>query len=363
MAGLIAGNGNGNAKGDGVAVPGVPGVAPAATLVSVKVAGKDGSTTIGRVIAGIGWTVVHRDLYRIKVLNLAFGASLKLDPARNPLDAAVEAAWAAGITVVTAAGNDGTNGVTSPGDDPWVITAGAATSAPVSAATWSGTSNTKPDVYAPGVSVISLRAPGSTIDRENPGARVNTGYFRGTGTSMATGLTAGAAVLLVQAHPAATPDDIKGALVAGAGSALSGHAGLLNVPRAANAQAAPSWWQHHPIAFDGLGLGLDTTMPWGLTLRAGDGRGDTQATGVPSSADHGSADPTSDKPAHNDRPSSDPGSTDQPQSASWTSASWTSASWTSASWTSASWTSASWTSASWTSASWTAASWTARSWS
>jgi serine protease AprX len=378
IAGLIAGNGKGNASGNetgGVngSAPGVSGVAPAATLVSVKVAGTDGSTTIGRVIAGIGWTVVHRDDYGIKVLNLAFGANLNLDPARNPLDAAVEAAWAAGITVVTAAGNGGAGTVTSPGDDPWVITVGASTmTAPVSAATWSGTSASKPDVYAPGVSVISLRAPGSTIDRENPSARVGSGYFRGTGTSMATGLAAGAAVLLVQAHPAATPDDIKGALLAGSGRAFSGHAGLLNVPRAVDAQASPSWWQHHPVAFDGLGAHIDVTMPWAMAQRANEGGGGDQGNVEARTVDQQKANPARNDRASNDRASNDhanngPGSSDsngnvEPTTASWTTASWTSASWTSASWTSASWTSASWTSASWTSASWTSASWTSASW-
>ena len=45
----------------------------------------------------------------------------------NPLDRAVEAAWRNGIVVVTSAGNTGPfNGtITSPGDDPLVITVGA----------------------------------------------------------------------------------------------------------------------------------------------------------------------------------------------------------------------------------------------
>ncbi len=94
------------------------GVAPAATLVSVKVAGADGSTTVARVIAGIGWVVSHRDTYDIGVLNLSFGVDAPMPYEFNPLSAAVEAAWASGITVVVSAGNDGAGHVTSPGATP-----------------------------------------------------------------------------------------------------------------------------------------------------------------------------------------------------------------------------------------------------
>jgi serine protease AprX len=353
MAGLIAGKSSG--------------VAPGATIVSVKVAGADGATTLAKVIGGIGWVVTHQSQFNLRVLNISFGAVLPVPTASNPLDAAVEAAWASGIVVVTASGNEGAARVTSPGDDPWVITAGAAAPNQPGAAFWSGRSSTKPDLLAPGVSVLSLRAPGSTIDRTNPGARVGDGYFRGTGTSMSSALTAGAAALLVHDHPTATPDDVKGALIAGtrasgrqeaqasanvtvqrspgqdgkssgqqgpdtaqanqpdqgggSGRGDSGDGGdlggasaaprMIDVARADRAQPSPTWWQHHPIAFDGLGIGL-TAMPW--------------------------------------------------TSVSWTSVSWTSVSWTSVSWTSVSWTSVSWTSVSWTSVSWTSVSWTSVSW-
>ncbi|HET9078576.1 MAG TPA: S8 family serine peptidase, partial [Acidimicrobiales bacterium] len=66
MAGLIAGHAT-QAAGS------VPGVAPGATLVSVKVAGDDGSTTLGQVIQGIGWAVANRARYGIRVLSISFG--------------------------------------------------------------------------------------------------------------------------------------------------------------------------------------------------------------------------------------------------------------------------------------------------
>ena len=233
MAGLIAGDGGGGA-------PAVPGVAPGVTLVSVKVAGADGSTTLGQVLEGIGWAVQHRRRYNIRVMSISLGADLPVPPRDNPLDAAVSAAWASGITVVAAAGNNGSSGVTSPGDDPQVITVGAeTTTGPVSVPSWSGVSTTKPDVLAPGVSVTSLRAPGSTVDLAHPSARVGQDYFRGSGTSMATALTAGAAAVLISRHPLASPDEVKAALLAGAGPAPSGPAGTVDVLRADAATAAP----------------------------------------------------------------------------------------------------------------------------
>ena len=69
--------------------------------------------------------VTHRDALHIGVLNLSFGVDFPMPYYANPLDGAAEIAWASGITVVAAAGNEGTGHVTSPGDDPYVVTAGA----------------------------------------------------------------------------------------------------------------------------------------------------------------------------------------------------------------------------------------------
>jgi serine protease AprX len=248
MAGLIAGSGVGGPAA-------VPGAAPGVTLVSVKVATADGSTTLSDVIQGIGWAVEHRDAYNIRVMSISFGANFDLPPVLDPLDQAAEAAWASGITVVAAAGNDGPGHVTAPGDDPWVITVGAeTTTGPLSVTSWSGSDASKPDVLAPGTSVTSLRDPGSLVDLANPQARVNGLYFRGSGTSMATALTAGAAALLIADHPDATPDDVKGALVAGSGPERS-----IDLAKADSVAASAAWTQTLPIGFEGGKVG---SMPW-----------------------------------------------------------------------------------------------------
>jgi serine protease AprX len=229
MAGLIAGSG---AASDGR----YAGVAPGAQIVSVKVGGADGSADVSKVLAGIQWVVSFAEHYDIKVLNLALGTDSTVDPAIDPLNLAVQRAWAAGITVVVAAGNfgagprtapDGTTygTVTKPGDDPLVLTVGAVDSHHTPAisdnrlpnfSSWGPTAQglDKPDVVAPGAAVVSLRAPGSTIDRL-PGLLDGT-YRRGSGTSMAAAITSGLAALLLHARPDWRPDDVKAALVASA---------------------------------------------------------------------------------------------------------------------------------------------------
>jgi serine protease AprX len=205
MAGLIAGSGQGG---------GPAGIAPGADLIDLKVAGADGATTLGQVLAAMQLADAARDRFDLRVLNVSLGAPAA-DPATAPLTEAAERLWADGITVVAAAGNDG-GGVDAPGLDPYVLTVGAVDPAgqvPV----WSSrgpdfAGRAKPDLVAAGVGLVGLRAPGSTIDLANPSARVGDRYFRGSGTSMSTAVVAGAAARVLAAHPGWGPDRVKAAL-------------------------------------------------------------------------------------------------------------------------------------------------------
>jgi len=332
MAGLIAGDGSASANG----APRHFGVAPGARIVSVKVAGADGSTTVSTVIAGIGWVVSHRDTYGIDVLNLSFGVEAPMPYFVNPLSAAAEAAWASGITVVVSAGNDGDGHVTSPGSDPYVITVGAADNRATPSTdddvvpSWSGHERfddySKPDVVAPGVSVVSLRAPGSTIDVTHPEGRVGDVYFRGTGTSMSTAMVSGSAALLLASHPAATPDDVKGALIDGA-ARISAGAREVDLARADEADARADWWQHYPVAFHGLGRDFVDGMPWTAS-----------------------------------RWTSSRWTASRWTATRWTSTRWTEEEWAASRWTSSRWTSSRWTGTRWTSSRWTAEAWPSQSW-
>jgi len=226
IAGLVAGNGassGGKWKG----------VAPEASILSVKAAGADGSADVSNILAAIQWVVSFKDRYNIRVLNLSLGTDSTQDWRVDPLNYAVERAWAAGMTVVVAASNNGpaAGTITKPADDPWVVTVGATDDRGTAGLgddwlpDFSGRGPTahglaKPDLAAPGAHVVSLRAPGSTIDSRFPNY-IDGAYRQGSGTSMATGVVSGAAALMLQANPRFTPDRVKRALVATARGAAS----------------------------------------------------------------------------------------------------------------------------------------------
>ena len=260
MAGLIAGTG---AQSGGR----FAGVAPGARIISIKVARSNGSTDLVRVLAAFDWAISFKQQYGISVLNLSLGARPTADPSRDPLDVAAERAWQAGIAVVAAAGNGGPGSqtITAPGDDPMVITAGAAddhgnpspagdTVAPFSSEGPALGGAAKPDVVAPGTDIVGLQSPGSVVstiptEADLTAPNFDGAYRRGSGTSMATAITSGVAALVWSdwsSRPgfsaAAWPDRLKAALtstaspVSAPGPAAEG-AGLVDAAAAVNAAA------------------------------------------------------------------------------------------------------------------------------
>jgi serine protease AprX len=222
MAGLIAGTG---ASSDGA----YTGVAPGAHLVSIKVALSDGSTTLSTVLEALQLVDSSRQRFNLRVLLLALSSDSDLAPDRDPLTRGLRKLWDHGVFVVVAAGNDGPGpgSVDLPGNDPVLFTAGAiedmrtpdVSDDEVPSWTSRGPSRfgaAKPDVAAPGVHLVSVRAPGSLIDRENPAARVGEDYFLGSGTSMSAAVTAGVAALVLSARPDLPPDGVKAVLADGA---------------------------------------------------------------------------------------------------------------------------------------------------
>ncbi len=376
VAGLIAGHGD-SSKGQYI------GEAPEANLVAIKVAGASGQTDLATVIQGINWAIANEAKYKISVLNLSLGAIPTSSTVTNPLDQAVESAWEAGITVIVSAGNSGPyNGtITSPGDDPLVVTVGAiddngtVPTSDDSVPDFSSVGPTapdgyfKPDLVTSGRSVVSLRSPGSTIDTQYPSAEIGTSNFVGSGTSFSTAVTSGAAALLIQADKKSngvfpSPDKVKAQLLATASPGpvgnpmVDGH-GDLNVLAAAQ-QPGLTMTQTAPTAGANVGDTIDLGTSWqSSTWNPSIYLGSTSSTGV--SLTLGSitnvltgvtsvvADPAAQGSTWN-------GST-------WNGSSWRGSSWNGSSWRGSSWNGSTWSGSSWNGSSWNGSSWNGSSWS
>ena len=175
------------------------GVAPDAQLLNVKVGSADGGADVSQVIAALDWVVQHRRKggMNVRVICLAYGTASPQPWQEDPLAHAVEAAWANGVVVVTAAGNDGLEApqLLMPALDPHVLAVGAVDPVGTTSTaddvvadfTNGGSSTRRPDVVAPGGSIASLRVPGSYADTMSPEGRIagdqSGRFFRGSGTS------------------------------------------------------------------------------------------------------------------------------------------------------------------------------------
>jgi serine protease AprX len=227
------------------------GIAPDAYLLSLKLATYDGATDVSQVMAAIDWVVQHRndEGLDIRVLNLSFGTDGTQDYRLDPLAYAAEVAWRHGIVVVVSAGNDGSDHgrLANPATNPFVIAVGAADTngtldpkddvVPDFSNRGDGARN--PDLVAPGRSVLSLRAPNSYIDVNNPQAEVPERYLKGSGTSQSAAVVSGAVALLLQARPELTPDEVKHLLTVTAeplaAPAEAAGAGMLDIAKASKA--------------------------------------------------------------------------------------------------------------------------------
>lgn len=198
------------------------GIAPDATLVSIKVGAQDGAVDVSQVIAAINWVVENRNAGPdpIRVINLSYGTDSEQDYAVDPLVHAAENAWRKGITVVAAAGNDGrdTMLLANPALSPNLLAVGAEDTAGtvdvgddvVPEFASRGTDKRHVDVVAPGVSVLGLRVPGGYADELHPEARVGDRFARASGTSQAAAVVSAQVALLQQKHSGRlTPDQVK----------------------------------------------------------------------------------------------------------------------------------------------------------
>jgi serine protease AprX len=253
VAGIIAGNGydSGGARA---------GVAPASHLVVLKVLDAAGRGRISDVIAAFDHVVQHQQEFNIRVVNLSVAATVTESYTTDFLTLAARRVVERGIVVVAAAGNAGRRSdgrtqygsITAPGNSPWVLTVGASSHMGTidrgddTIATFSSRGPTavdraaKPDLVAPGVGIVSLSDPGSTMyTTKSPYLIDGTAdttyrpYLSLSGTSQAAPVVAGTIALMLQANPSLPPNAVKAILQytaeARAGSdEMSRGAGFLN---------------------------------------------------------------------------------------------------------------------------------------
>lgn len=152
---------------------GVIGVAPEVALYAVKVLGNGGRGNWSDIIAGIEWSVDNG----MEVANMSLGAT----SAPSEVVAASEAAYAAGLVLVAAAGNDYGGPVIYPAAYTSVIAVSATDS---------------------GDKLASFSSIGAEVELAGPGAGIYStykggGYATMSGTSMSSPHVAGTAALVI----------------------------------------------------------------------------------------------------------------------------------------------------------------------
>jgi serine protease len=194
-------NGVNDCNGHGTHVAGTVGgatygVAKSVILHPVRVLGCTGSGSNSGVIAGVDWVTANHIKPAVANMSLGGGASTALDDA-------VRRSIAAGVTYAIAAGNSNADAC---GYSPARVTEALIVGSTTNTDARSSFSNFG--------SCVSIFAPGSAI---------TSAWFTSTtatntidGTSMAAPHVAGAAALVLERTPAATPAQVKQALVSAA---------------------------------------------------------------------------------------------------------------------------------------------------
>ncbi|HYO91404.1 MAG TPA: S8 family peptidase, partial [Pyrinomonadaceae bacterium] len=221
------------------------GIAPNATLVSLRVLDSQGRGSVSSVLSALDWVMKSGSRYKIRVVNMSLGAPA-IDSYRvDPLCKAVRSLFNAGIVVVAAAGNDGKDDkdhkiygrIHSPGNEPSAITVGATNTFGTDVrsddviATYSSRGPTrsfytdesgvrrydniiKPDLVAPGNKIIYAESLNNYLVTSYPSLDAGRGgdtkrMMYMSGTSVSSPVVAGTVALMLQVNPNLTPNLIK----------------------------------------------------------------------------------------------------------------------------------------------------------
>lgn len=223
VAGTIAALDNGS---------GVVGVAPEAKLWAVRVLNNSGGGSWSTVICGIDFVTskAPKNGGPITVANLSLGGGGVSDSNcgnsnNDALHKAICRARDAGVTIIVAAGNSGSNAanfVPAAYDDAVITVSALVDTDGAPGGAGSATGYGLDDTFA------SFSNWGTPVDIGAPGVNIystwiGNGYKSISGTSMASPHVAGAAALYLAAHPGALWSDVKSALIAAGETLGLGH--------------------------------------------------------------------------------------------------------------------------------------------
>jgi subtilisin family serine protease len=208
---LLIGDMNNDCQGHGTHVSGTIGgktygVAKQVKLVAVRVLNCAGYGSDADVIAGMDWVAGSATLPAVVNMSLGDVVPTKTLGTSTPVDDAVRGMISSGITVVVAAGNGWGNGTV--GADACMFPIANVPEAITVAASDAADTRTMWTNYG---ACVDIFAPGDEITSSyNTSATATTVLG---GTSMASPHVAGAAALVLQQRPGATPQQVRDILV------------------------------------------------------------------------------------------------------------------------------------------------------
>ena len=189
--------------------PGLLGIAPAASLVDLRVFNCSATGTYDSTIMdALQWILDNRSAYPISVVNMSLGDTSGLQDGTDPLSVMVNQVVASGVFVAVAAGNSGdaAESIYSPGTAQFATTVGAAIEgsngeylAPFSSQGPTADGRTGVDIVAPGGGITAAGSTAtSSLGHGQPLVTL-------AGTSMATPYVAGVAALVLEQNPSLAP--------------------------------------------------------------------------------------------------------------------------------------------------------------
>jgi subtilisin family serine protease len=219
VAGIIAGFDHGPTTIGGAAIPGVAGTGMVGInwnvqIMVVKILDSTGAGTTADEIAGMNYVALRKRVFHDNIVAANLSEGGPADPIKFnniPELNAIQKLEDTGVIVVTAAGNDGTNNDVIPN-----LPANSPSSLNIAVAATDNQDNLA-SFSNYGVNTVALAAPGVDITSTDMGG----GYSSESGTSFATPMVAAVLALEKAYDPAATPQQLKAALLAGADPLLN----------------------------------------------------------------------------------------------------------------------------------------------